>query len=415
MTDFITKYDHEQRLANSLMALLSFIIMLIFVAFFTSCMSDDYTEPQASQSDTYINLSVSAPTSSTRVKANAASNGSTLNDNETSASPETEDDIHSIKVWAFKSGTDNNATPIGYRAETGLNANGTHQVSMKILKQHAVNLKDIDLYILLNGESVNAFEGFNNLLVTRKDLKQAVIQNRFGIENGKAQVTQVPASGLPISRAITNINVEENVKSTQAEAASHPINIPLIRAVSKLHFFFARKDKSGTDEVEISKIEVDENVIPTQSYVFPEATTDADKATQGLTGTFTDATPYESSKLSFEGLSNDKITCIEDPQNYIRKDDEPAQTYMERLRAVVKENHICYLRETNKSIKGKIYYRLSNGGEEKTADFEMPVSYRNHEVVVYGYFLNGNQIGNLQLSYYVAEWNEKGATDITFN
>lgn len=420
MTDLIKKYDHEKRLAHILMKHYSLITMLMFVAFFSSCMKDDIEPQQLSQSDTYINLSVSAPTASTKAKVTNATDGSTLKDDETSASPDTEDDIHSIRVWAFKTGSGETATPIGYRAETGLNANGTHRVSMKILKQYAEGLEKLDLYILLNAESVNTLVGSDNVMLRRGDLEGAIIENYFGLDGNKAQVTEVPKNGLPISRVIKDINVKENIKKTQAEAASSPISIPLVRAVSKLHFFFARKANSGTEDVEITKIEVNENVIPNSSYLFPTATDNANRDTQGLTGAST-GTGYVNSKMTFDGIQTANIKEVEDPTIYVRKADattgkftETAQAYMDRLSATIQESHRCYLRETDKPITGKIYYRLGKGDEETYQEFSIPEAYRNHELVIYGYFLNGNKM-SIQLEYYVADWNVKEETNIRFN
>lgn len=418
MTYLIKNHDHEKRLAHILMTYLPSITMLMFVAFFSSCMKDDI-EPRQTQSDTYINLSVSAPSASTRFKATGTTGGSTLKDNETSASPTSEDNIHSIRVWAFKTGSDANATPIGYRAETGLNENGTHQVSMKILKQYAEGLESMDLYILLNAESVNTLVGSDNIMLTRKQLEQAVIENQFGYEGNQPQVTQVPETGLPISRVIKDIDIKENIKNSQAEAAVHPINIPLVRAVSKLHFFFARKANSGTDEVEVTKIELDEDVIPNSSFLFPTATTNANKETLGLTGTAT-GNGYVNTKMTFDGIPTTGIKEVEDPLLYIRYTDaagkftETAQAYMERLNATLEEGHRCYLRETDKPITGTIYYRLGKGEKEASQTFSIPEAYRNHELVVYGYFLNGNNI-SIQLEYYVADWNIKKETNIEFN
>ncbi len=46
--------------------------------------------------------------------------------------------------------------------------------------------------------------------MTRKELKNAVFSSNFGINtDGSAQAKAVPATGLPISRVITNINVKK--------------------------------------------------------------------------------------------------------------------------------------------------------------------------------------------------------------
>ncbi len=418
MFDFAKRKHCANRLTNIMRGMAAAAPTLLLALTLTSCMSDGYTDTTAGQSDTYINLNVSTPTAQARANASAsaaASTSETLGQDETAPSPEEEEKIYSIRVWAFKSGTDKSAMPIGFKSETGLNEKGTHRVSMKLLRKTAEGLENIDLYILLNAESIGVLNGSNLNTLTRADLETAVISNPFGIntEDGTAQTTAVPSDGLPISRAITNINVKDNISDSETQAAQNPVSVPLVRAVSKLHFFFARKDNKDTQGVEITKIEVDESVIASTSPVFPEAATDAEKATQGLTGNL-QSLAYLNQKLTFGGVATSDIHAVSDPTTYVRQTGEAAQDYMTRLSTAVKESYRSYLRETGKPLTGKIYYKSSKSGEEKSATFEVSNAYRNHELVVYGYFL-GDSETDLTLQYYVANWNQKTATDITFN
>lgn len=56
--------------------------------------------------------------------------------------------------------------------------------------------------------------------ITRADLQRVTFDNPFGITtDGKAQTTEVPkGKGLPISRAITNIEIADHVADTEIEA-----------------------------------------------------------------------------------------------------------------------------------------------------------------------------------------------------
>ena len=167
-----------------------------------------------------------------------------------------ESDIHSIKVWVFKSGTGASANPIAYKEDTpsavdGKPVNGNYTLNLRFLRKiNGEELKNIDLYILANSESTNMAEklkGKDFRSITRADLQGVTFDNPFGITaEGKAQTTEVPnGKGLPISRAITNIAIADHVADTEAGAKNKGISIPLVRAVSKLHFYFARK--SGND------------------------------------------------------------------------------------------------------------------------------------------------------------------------
>uniref|UniRef100_UPI003FF08A5B hypothetical protein n=1 Tax=Segatella copri TaxID=165179 RepID=UPI003FF08A5B len=391
---------------------------LLLTLILTSCMSDGYTDTVAGKSDTYINLNVSTPTAQARAKAPAGSTAGTsgtLGQDETSPSPTEEEKIYSIRVWAFKSGSAETAAPIGFKAETGLNETGSHQVSMKLLRKAAGDLDNIDLFILLNAESIGVLNDNNCNRMTRKDLKAVTFNSNFGINtDGSPQAKAVPATGLPISRVITNINVKNNIADNAAKAAAKPVSVPLARAVSKLHFFFARKTGKDTESVTVTKIEVNGETLTAASPVFPEAATNAEKDTKGLTGSF-NGLSYLTKNLIFGAIATNKINPVADPKVYIRNTGEKAQDYMTRLSTGVQEGCRSYLRETDKTITGKIYFKSNASLAERSVDFKIPEAYRNHELVVYGYFSGEAFLDNLKLQYYVANWNEKAATDITFN
>lgn len=422
MFDFAKRKIGANQLTSMMKGIAALAPTLLLTLILTSCMSDDYTDTAAGKSDTYINLNVSTPTAQARANAPAKPAGTSgkLGLEETYPSPNTEEKITSIRVWAFRSGSDREtATPIGFKSETNLSAQGSHKVSMMITRKNAENLDKIDLYILLNAESEGVLDGRDCIKMTRAELENLVIKNQFGIAEGTAQTTRVPQAGLPISRVIKELDVTDNIKDNATDAALHSINIPLIRAVSKLHFFFTRrkvndKDKN-TEGVEVTKIEVNENVIPTQSSVFPTATTDANKETEGLTGDLTSLS-YLNQKMTFGSVATKDIGPVPDPTSYIRKPGQTAEAYITQLRGVTTECHLSYLRETGKELTGTIYYKLNKSGAVKQTPFSISKAYRNHEMVVYGYFLgNGDKESTLTLNYYVADWNEKKATDIVFD
>lgn len=416
MFDFAKRKICANQLTSIMKGIAALAPTLLLTLILTSCMSDGYTDTAAGKSDTYINLNVSTPTAQARAKAPATTAGTsrTLGQDETNPSPDTEEKITSIRVWAFKSGTDRaTATPIGFKSETNLSKRGSHNVSMMITRKNAKNLDKIDLYILLNAESVGVLDGKDCIKMTRAKLEALVIENQFGIADGTAQTTVVPDAGLPISRVIKELDVTDNIKDNATEAAQHSINIPLIRAVSKLHFFFTRKNVKDTEGVEVTKIEVNEGIIPTQSSVFPIATTDAKKETEGLTGDLTSLT-YLNEKMTFRGVATGDIKPVADPTSYIRQPGQKAEDYIKKLRAATTECHLSYLRETGEELTGTIYFKLSKNGAEKHKTFSISKAYRNHEMVVYGYFL-GDEESTLTLKYYVAGWDVKKDTNITFN
>ncbi len=410
---------HNNPILTKMTRLLSTVFAsLLMLGYVTSCSEQD-TAGTATAEEAYLNLSfsTSAPTVT-------RADGSTLGNDDTNANPTTESDIHSIKVWVFKSGSGDDALPLSYKEDQPTAVNDSYTLSLRILRKVGnENLENIDLYILTNSESTNLGDNLKDKssmkTVTRKDLQDLTFSSPFGITaEGKAETTAVPAKGLPVSRAITNISVTEHVAETETEAAKKPISIPLVRAVSKLHFYFARKANANTDQVKVTKIEIDGNTFPVNGFAFPDEE-DYSKVTANKDATsskYTTSSEYVSTALTLDGVENSGIKEVADPTTYERGTGETAQTYMNRLNNDLGGHDLCYLKETNKSIKGKIYYQLYNGSTEKSAEFTIPSdgnAIRNRELVVYGYFLEGT--AELSLKYYVADWNIKTATDITFN
>ena len=391
------------------------IAALLMLSTMASC-SDQDSQAPATGDEAYLNLSFSTASATT----SRASRAGDIGKDETQANPTAESDIHSIKVWVFKSGTGASANPIAYKEDTpsavdGKPVNGNYTLNLRFLRKiNGEELKNIDLYILANSESTNMADKLNGKdfrSITRADLQGVTFDNPFGITaEGKAQTTEVPTGkGLPISRAITNIEIAKHVADTEIEAKDKGISIPLVRAVSKLHFYFARKtgEDAMTENVKVTRIEIDGNTFPTESYVFPDeedyATADANKAaTSNKYGT----PAYVASPLKLDGVENAKIKAVADPLAYKRGPGETAQTYMDRMNNEIGGHNLSYLRETNKPITGKIYYQLADGGSVKSQGFTIPSSgnaIRNRELVVYGYFLQG---GALCLDWQVMPWNK---------
>lgn len=391
------------------------IAALLMLSTMASC-SDQDSQAPATGDEAYLNLSFSTATNTT-TRAGGSEN---LGTNETKANPDSESDIHNIKVWVFKTGSDDDAHPIAAKEDTppavdGKPVNGKYTLSLKFLrKMNNEDVTNIDLYILANTESTNAnLKGKTLYTITRKDLKELTFTSPFGIKDdgsGSAETTAVPANGLPISRAITNIDVKKFAALTEAEAQNKSITIPLVRAVSKLHFYFARKagEEAMTGNVKVTRIEIDGNTFPKESYVFPDEedykTADANKA---ATSNKYGSPSYVPDTLKLDGVENTGIKEVTNPLTYVRGEDETAQAYMDRMNKEFKEigeHNLCYLRETNNPITGKIYYKLAEDGIEESKTFTIPSSnaIRNRELVVYGYFLQG---GALCLDWQVMPWN----------
>ena len=395
---------------------------LLMVGAMASCSENENTET-APGDKAYLSLSFSTGTGNS-TRAVESHTEDVLANNESKADPNSESDIHSIKVWVFQSGTNEDANPIAYKEEALKDINGSYNLQLRFLRKIAgKDVENIDLYILANSESTNIeskLSGKDFSSITRKELQNIRFDSTFGIqENGNPQNTEVPETGLPISRAITNISVEKHVGTTEAEAETKGIKIPLVRAVSKLHFYFARKTGSdaNTSQVKVTRIEVEGNTIPTASYVFPdEATYNEDGYNQDVTSQKYDnaGTDYIPTTLKLAGVENKDIKAVEDPKSFIKKSNQSAQQYLDAFKqASIGSHNLCYLRETTKAIQGTIYYSLDGGATEKHETFNVPSegnAIRNRELVVYGYFLNG-QMGKLTVTPTIQEWQDGGTYD----
>lgn len=395
---------------------------LLMVGAMASCSENENTETALSD-NAYLSLSFSTGTgNSTRA---GETSGKALADNETDANPTQESDIHNIKVWVFKSNTGDEATPISYKAET-LNEvkNGNYTLNLRFLRKiGGEEVKNIDLYILANSESINMLDqmkGKDLSSVTRKDLKEVSFTSPFGINSdGTAETKEVSKEkGLPISRAITQISVDSHVADTEEGAKDKGIKIPLVRAVSKLHFYFARKKgtDANTSQVKVTRIEVEGYTISTASYVFPdEAIYNENGYNQNVTSQKYDnaGTAYVPTTLKLAGVENKDIKAVDDPESFIKKN-QSAQEYLDAFKqAGIGSHDLCYLRETNKAIKCTIWYSLDGGATEKHETFNIASegnAIRNRELVVYGYFLNG-QMGKLTVTPTIQEWQDGGTFD----
>lgn len=396
---------------------------LLMVGAMASCSENENTET-AQSDNAYLSLSFSTGTgNSTRA---GETSGKALADNETDANPTQENDIHNIKVWVFKSNTGDDATPISYKAETLSEVkNGNYTLNLRFLRKiGGEEVKNIDLYILANSESINMLDqmkGKDLSSVTRKDLKEVSFTSPFGINSdGNAETKEVPAEkGLPISRAITQISVDSHVADTEEGAKDKGIKIPLVRAVSKLHFYFARKsgNDANTSQVKVTRIEVEGNTIPTASYIFPDETEykeNDDNQVVTSNKYNVNSNGYVSTVLKLNGVETDNIKEVEDPESFIKKSNQTAQEYLDAFdKEGIISHDLCYLRETNKAIKGTIWYSLDGGATEKPKTFNIPSegnAIRNRELVVYGYFLNG-QMGQLTVTPTIQEWQDGGTFD----
>lgn len=108
------------------------IAALLMLSTMASC-SDQDSQAPATGDEAYLNLSFSTASNTT----SRASRAENIGKDETPANPTTESDIHSIKVWVFKSGPDASANPIAYKEDNTPTAvgDGTYTLNLRFLRK----------------------------------------------------------------------------------------------------------------------------------------------------------------------------------------------------------------------------------------------------------------------------------------
>lgn len=402
-----------------------------------------------------------------------------------------ESQIHCVQVWMFSHGGPDTESAVAY-AEAGTltgqtsnlpNGSGyynqpynpgqnaqntldwskgyweneyTYKLSMRIPKRilQGNNLK-FDFYVLANAKSI----GTTTLqAMTRGELKASKFGGGASDDFGTTSpVTEVGTNGLPISGFFnkgSNTETAANASGVDLSflkedkvftLADFYENLPIVqleRAVSRIRFSFAKP--TGMTGVQIIKVEIDGNQIPTSTYVFPRengqfpAETEYEYPTnvgyvpifQGTAATeTTPATPFLSDTQikSYENPEDLKSTSTKifnvtgksyngkAPLGTSTETTMNSQQYNDLLDDYTTSKYV-YLRESGKPIKGRITYSID--GTTKTKDFFMkppegtegdqnPYDYptttnfhRNHSWTVYGYFKGGS----LRLLPVVVPW-----------
>ena len=194
--------------------------------------------------------------------------------------------------------------------------------------------------------------------------------------------------------------------------------IQITRAVSRIQFVFAQA--KGLRYNQIHRIELTDydqdgaGLIPSKTYLFPREDSSTEKIPAGCTY----QTVIWGGDKDDPLITNGAIPEISDPLR-LRYDSEAlremsAQYYDDFLQGEVQAGHavekILYLRESDRTIKGKIYYSVGLGDEEEDV-FYMPGPdpsfYRNHSFTVYAYFI-GN---HLEVNVAVQPWEKTTLPD----
>lgn len=343
---------------------------------------------------------------------------------------ESESLIHSYRIWIFASReSGDGAQPIGYAEGTGIADKGNRIVSVKL---RTGRMSGVDIYALVNAEDCPALMTGDGSVMTRGQLKSGTTGG-FGIgPDMKPAAMTVPSTGLPMSRVLTNVPLQNYV--SENIDLNNPIEVPLLRAVSKFQFYIAKTadiDAPSILNVEFGKAGtgssgISGNFVPKEAMAFTGPVDYANVNNLDYLYTSSAFLPYEvqyyPQTVRYTGSSNvlfnaADISPVKDPTAFRRGLDETAQAYAERLRnAGLKSVITSYFLESGQALRGVINYRFSSGIPTKvTFDIRPEEFLRNHEYIIYAYVLNGRVEVETTLKYQVIDWKSKDDVNIDFN
>ncbi len=320
---------------------------------------------------------------------------------------EDERTIHSLSIWVFEHESGN---LVGYLNPTDLPTNESKTYRMTVSEQFALAPPYVDVYVMANVTTSNTGISLNRAS-TRTEIEAALIEsNYYGLTSLQKTVS---ADGLPMSGVLKDQKVEG-----LAPVLSVSTNVLVVRAVSKMRFVFGCAQSEET--IKVTKITLDNEMLPDKEYLF---------LSNKYTGrNYRVGNDYNSDeKVLFDNLDNITIPPCATPGKYSyvgQTGQEFEQLINEGLSLQtpeLAELGKCYLRESDKQISGKIYYKVGQEGEiataeEKSAVFKMSEAgdfSRNHTWIVYGYFAGKD---NLRIfSVTVCGWRETEGSHEVYN
>lgn len=305
----------------------------------------------------------------------------------------------------------------------------TYEVPMTfpgyVLDRDVADMK-FDFYVLANASSIGCTAGQDATRGTLKSLSFG--GDNFGTDNPKTGATPTAilgTTGLPISGFFNKTKnaqgqspyvgpaggVDLSFLKTQPNITAAEMHklVPVVqlqRAVSKIRFAFARP--TGMTDIQITKIVIDENLIPASTFVFPREDGTEFELPNGSGYTTSAATIGSDDSPLFVVPKNytgsDIIAAVSDPEALKSNSEKKlttdqaktpsqmdAQEYDTFLSAH-STSQIAYLRESGEPITGKIYYKIGADSYEEPFTMEGLTNtnfHRNHYWTVYAYFMGG--------------------------
>ena len=399
------------------------LLLALVGVMLTACYSYD-NEPVPSEPLNTVNINIYVPKPTAVTRADEGHTPAT----------DAEQKLHKTYIWVYENVGGNDGLPVGFLStdlsEVQPDNEGKYTVQVKLRPSTILNKRRVDVFVVGNVDAISS-AAVNNVSLSS-------IENKFSITRaqllntffGKVGTTDdfgvttpvgpgnISEKGLPMSEYI----LDQNIYTNNGEISSTGVSLELKRAVSKIRFVFSRV--TDFDGVYVSGITINGNVIPTSEYAFPAHTAPA--------GSTIERTPNLPANVTYEPTALTNTTTL--PTNAIFEDDFPesfifgakgtetGDNYILRINqamttkltdsevlATAQNYGVTYLRESDKQITGKVFYRFPGDTSDREAPFEMAEENdftRNHYYVVYGYFDHGK----LNLTVTVMPWELKEST-----
>lgn len=329
-----------------------------------------------------------------------------------------ESKINTVQAWLFQ-GT----TRVGYAGDYDADNN----IVTVSVPRTAVS-QPVDIYIIANAASAG-------VVLTENSTPAEIMAAQFadGKFTAASKTEAVPTDGLPMSMIVKGVSLLESngdIKTTLGE-------FKLTRAVSKILFAFGMYQG---DLGEIVGISLDGDQIAGQQMIMPvDPASDAASYTDPYVGDLKAnivSGSYEAAELLYGSKADGdtpaaaliangvikKTETDDNPSNYAWENwstttehsalssKQKADQYYAAVKPFVQKT--VYLRESDKKLTGKIYYRLQSGAAIQSRTFTMDAAQdfaRNHVWIVYAYF----EGGKLYVKPTVAPWENAAELEYT--
>lgn len=286
--------------------------------------------------------------------------------------------IKSLSIWVFESSSGN---LVGYLNPADLPTTEAKVYRITVSEEFANNRPEVDIYVMANVSAANTGISLNRSS-TRAELISAGIKldatsntDYFGLTS---VVKTVPDAGLPMSGVLKNQPVDGIAPIVKVST-----NVKLVRAVSKIRFVFSNSAPDDSQDLKITKIDIDAEMIPNTEYLFLKE-------------------PYTGRNFNVtDGYNSVVKTIFNGPYPVVKNSaaaeyaytNQTGQEYETKIQEGIDDGKMteigkCYLRESDKIVTGKVYYTIG-GVTKKPETFTMSDAgdfSRNHSWIVFGYF-----------------------------